>query len=379
MKNIKGNLNQKTRPLEAQFKSFLESTVTTARNQIKKKIPNQDLKLIQAYFKEVSAEPLLTPTEEVKVAAKIRKCRTREKEIQTIIERICGRSLRCRIEKTNQEIKEISNNGTPKTEVTPKQLRQLITLLKAYSKKATQFRNSFIKANLRLVISIARGYIGRGLPFLDLIQEGNIGLIRAVEKCDYTKGYRFSTYACWWIHQAIHRAISEQTRTIRIPAYIIERSGKVWDTYSSLEKKTGREPSPEEIAKEVNISVEGVKRALRTNEEVIYLDSPLGQDEKMTLIDFISDTNSLPPDLLIAAASLPKNVNDALLILTPREREILKMRFGITYENPFTLDEIGKGLNLTRERIRQIEKRSLEKLRRSKFAPALRSLIEAHQ
>jgi RNA polymerase primary sigma factor len=353
----------------------------TTQNQSKEKIPNQDLKLMHAYFKEVGAEPLLTPTEEIKVAAKIRKCKIREKEIQMIIEKILGRSLGCNIEKTMQDSKGVSDNGSSisRTEITPKQLHRLTNLLKAYSKKATQFRNSFVKANLRLVISIAKGYTGRGLPFLDLIQEGNIGLIKAVERCDYTKGYKFSTYACWWIHQSISRAILDQTRTIRIPAYIIEKSGKVRDTYSLFEKKNGREPLPEEIAKRLNMSAEDVKRVLRASEKIVHLDSPMCQDERMTLMDFVSDPNSLLPDSLIALASIPKRVDDALLILGPREREILRMRFGIRYENPFTLDEIGRGLDLTRERIRQIEKKSLQKLRRSKLAPALRSLIEEYR
>src|SRR3989337_1066755 len=375
------SLNQRVRSSDSQFKSFSNPISHTPRNTNKQRISNLDQKLIQTYFKEVGSEPLLTATEEIKIATKMKKCQIRAKELKTSIERSLGISLGNNIEKSMHVLKEISGNGSdiPKSEKSSKQLSRLITLFKAYLEKGAQLRNIFIKSNLRLVVSIAKGYTGYGLPFLDLIQEGNIGLIKAVERCDYTKGYKFSTYACWWIHQSICRAITDQTRTIRVPAYIIQKSGKVRDIYSSLEEKTGRRPLPEEISKEVTISSEGVKRVLRANEKVVCLDSPVWQGEKTTLMDSMPDPNSEPPDSLIAAASLPQSVDEALLILSPREREILKMRFGINYENPVTLDEIGKGLDLTRERVRQIEKRSLEKLRKSDFAPALRSLMEVCQ
>ncbi|MGH7800558.1 MAG: RNA polymerase sigma factor RpoD/SigA [Thermodesulfobacteriota bacterium] len=347
-------------------------------------IQNHHLRLLNDYFKEIGPLSLLTSKEEVEVAAKIRKCETRAKEIKMIIERIIGKKIGGDIRSTVQDLRDVSENSPNKhknlkTKLSFKRLSRLITLFEAYSKKATQFRNRFITANLRLVASIAKRYIGRRLPFLDLIQEGNLGLIRAVERFDYTKGYKFSTYACWWIHQAISRAIFDQTRTIRVPTYILERSGKVKNALSGLEKKTGRNPLPEEIAKKVNMPVEGVKRVLGADEKLAYLDSPVWRGEKMTLMDLVPDLNSLPPDLLIAAASIPKNLDDALMKLRPREREVLKMRFGIGYDNTSTLDEVGLHLGLTRERIRQIEKRALERLGKSKFAPALKSLIEAYR
>jgi len=339
----------------------------------KDEILNQDLRLINAYFKEVSTESLLTPKEEIEVAAKIRKCEIRAKEMQRVIERALSKRFERINRRTLLELIEVAD----KTKVNKKRIQRLLNLLEAYSGKATQFRNRFIKANLRLVASIAKRYIGRGVPFLDLIQEGNLGLIKAVERFDHTKGYRFSTYACWWINQAMARAIHNQTRTIRIPSYLLEKAGKVQYVRHLLKEEAGRSPEAKEIAKRVNMSVESVRRVLENGEKMVSLDSSIWNDEKMTYMDFIPDTNFLSPDSLIAAASIPKNVNDALSLLTPREREIVKMRFGIGYENPSTLDDVGKRFGLTRERIRQIERKALERLKRSKSAPVLKSLMES--
>lgn len=341
-------------------------------------IPNHDLRLLNAYFKEIGTESLLTRDREVKIALKIKKCKTRAKETQRTIDGVLGKGSGQSAKSNRRPIVPDKNLRVSKAKRDSKQLTKLKTLAWTYSKKATQFRNTFIKANLRLVVSIAKRYAGRGLPFLDLIQEGNLGLMRAIDRFDSTKGYKFSTYACWWIHQAISRAIFEQTRTVRIPAYVLEKSSKVQSVRSGLEKKTGEKPLPEEIAKKAKMSVEGVKRVLGANEKIVRLNSPVWQGEKMTLMDFVSDTNAVPPDSLIAIASIPKNIKDALSLLNTREREVIKMRFGIGYENPSTLDDVGRHLGLTRERIRQIEKRALERLRRSKSAIALRSLIEKH-
>lgn len=337
-------------------------------------IPNQDLRLINAYFREVSTEPLLTPKEEVEIAAKIKRCEVRAKEMQRVIER----TLSKRLGRINRKAL-LESIDADRTNVNKRRIHRLLNLFEAYSGKAAQFRNRFIKANLRLVASIAKKYVGRGVPFLDLIQEGNLGLIKAVERFDYTKGYRFSTYACWWINQAMARAIHNQTRTIRVPSYLLEKTGKVQYIRHLLEEETGRSPDAEEIAERVNMSIEGVRRVLEKGEKVVSLDSNVWDEEKMTYMDFIPDTNFLSPDSLIAAASIPRSVNDALLILTPREREVVKMRFGIGYENPSTLDDVGKRFGLTRERIRQIERKALERLRRSKSAPVLKSLMEVHR
>ncbi|HWP93871.1 MAG TPA: sigma-70 family RNA polymerase sigma factor [Thermodesulfobacteriota bacterium] len=342
-------------------------------------IPNHDLRLINAYFREVSTEPLLTPREEIEVAAKIKKCEIRAKEMQKVVERILSGRFRRISRKNPTELMDIVGKGKIDGKVNKERVKRLLNLLEAYSGKAAQFRNRFIKANLRLVASMAKKYLGRGVPFLDLIQEGNLGLIKAVERFDHTKGYKFSTYACWWINQAMTRAIHNQTRTIRVPSYLLEKTGKVHYARLFLREKTGRTPRAEDIAKEVNMPVESVNRILESGEKVISLDSSARSGEKMTYMDFIPDTNFLPPDSVIAASSLPKNLDEALLILTPKEREVIKMRFGIGYENTYTLDDVGKRFGLTRERIRQIERRALERLKKSRLAPALKSLLELYQ
>ncbi len=363
---------------EGDFDLGIEPPEEIKITQKREEIPNHDLRLLNAYFKEIGTESLLTRDGEVKIALKIKRCKTKAKEIQRIIDGILSSKGLGRRTKSNGQTKLGKSMHACETEIDPRRPRRLKILAEAYSKKAMQFRNTFIKANLRLVVSVAKRYAGRGLPFLDLIQEGNLGLMRAVDRFDPTKGYKFSTYACWWIHQAISRAIFDQTRTVRIPAYILEKSGKVQRVRSGLEKRIGRRPLAEEIAKKAKMSVEGVKRVLGANEKIIRLNSPIWQGEKMTLMDFVSDTNAIPADSLIAAASIPKNVNDALSLLNPREREVIKMRFGIGYENISTLDEVGKHLGLTRERIRQIEKRALQRLGRCKSGIVLRSLIEEH-
>jgi RNA polymerase sigma factor (sigma-70 family) len=364
--------------LEAGLDLDIESPEPVERPQKNQEIPNHDLRLLTVYFNEIGTERLLTRKKEIEVAMKIRKCETKIKELNGIINAIPPR--RAAHNSGNTFLEKVSNGiaRISKTKITPNRFERLRILLEAYSKKATQLRNMFVKANLRLVVSLAKRYAGRGLPFLDLIQEGNLGLMKAVDKFDPTKGYKFSTYACWWIHQAISRAIFDQTRTVRVPAYLLEKSSKVQNVRSGLERKIGRKALPEEIAKKTKMSVEGVKRVLGAGEKVVRLNSPVWQGEKMTLMDFVADPNFVPADSLISAVSIPKNVDDALGLLNFREREVLKMRFGIGSENPSTLDEVGRHLGLTRERIRQIEKRALERLGRSKSASTLRSLIEEY-
>ncbi len=346
---------------------------------------SQDLRLVNAYFKEVSTEALLAPHEEALVAAKIKCCEDRARAVRRKIEKVMGK--RVGEDAVHDCVKDYietasihnSRRNGAKNEASTADLLLLASMYEAYVTKGFQLRNRFIKANLRLVASMAKRYVGRGVPFLDLIQEGNLGLIKAVERFDHTKGYRFSTYACWWINQAMTRGIFNQTRTVKMPAYLLEKAGKVRHVRRLLTKDYEREPYAEEIAEKAQMSVENVKRILESGiNKVVRLDTPVWNGEKATYMDFMEDSGSLEVDSVIAEVSIPDNINDALLVLSMREREVVKMRFGIGYDCPYTLDEIGRKFRLTRERIRQIEKKALDRIRRSKSAPVLRSLMEVY-
>jgi len=254
-------------------------------------------------------------------------------------------------------------------------LTRSLRIIRSGEDKAQDGKKRLIEANLRLVVSIAKRYTNRGLGFLDLVQEGNIGLMRAVEKFEYQRGYKFSTYATWWIRQSVSRAIADQARTIRIPVHMIETINKVVRSSRYLVQQLGREPTPEEIAAKMEMPLDKVRKVLRIVKEPVSLETPIGDEEESSLGDFVEDRQTVSPSDAAVYTSLEEQTRKVLATLTPREEQILRMRFGIGEKSDYTLEEVGQRFAVTRERIRQIEAKALRKLRHPSRAKSIEAFV----
>ena len=305
---------------------------------------------VRMYLKEIGKVNLLTPEEEVQLA-------------QDMGAGDAAKSQMEELEAAKARGEEVS--------LTPEEEKAL----KRAVKRGEAAKQRLAEANLRLVVSIAKRYVGRGMLFLDLIQEGNLGLIKAVEKFDYTKGYKFSTYATWWIRQAITRAIADQARTIRIPVHMVETINKVIRVSRQLLQELGHDPSPEEISEEMNMPVDKVREILKIAQEPVSLETPIGEEEDSHLGDFIPDEDASEPSEAASYTLLKEQLIDVLDTLTPREEKVLKLRFGLEDGRTRTLEEVGKEFNVTRERIRQIEAKALRKLRHPSRSKKLKDFL----
>ena len=304
---------------------------------------------VKVYLKEIGRVPLLTPDEEIQLALDI----------------LDGA-------KAEEAKKSGFPAGEPLSEAQEAELKELEKAIR----RGERAKQRLSEANLRLVVSIAKRYVGRGMQFLDLIQEGNLGLIKAVEKFDHTKGFKFSTYATWWIRQAITRAIADQARTIRIPVHMVETINKVKKVSSQLLHQNGHEPTADEISQALDMPVEKVREIMRVAQEPVSLETPIGEEEDSHLGDFIPDEDAPVPAEAASHTLLKEQLASVLGSLTPREEKVLRLRFGLEDGRPRTLEEVGKEFNVTRERIRQIEAKALRKLRHPSRSKKLRDFLD---
>jgi RNA polymerase primary sigma factor len=342
---------------------------------------------VRMYLKEIGKVPLLTAAQEVDLARRIEagEFATELRELTEEEDRVDQKRLRLvtesvvairehQVEKFGK-VEGIGRDRIGKT-YKPKTREGLDDLLRRVERDGQLAKRKLIEANLRLVVSIAKRYVGRGMLFLDLIQEGNLGLIRAVEKFDYSKGYKFSTYATWWIRQAITRAIADQARTIRIPVHMVETINKLVRIQRQLLQDLGREPLPEEIGRQMGIPADKVREILKVSQEPVSLETPIGEEEDSHLGDFIEDSDAVVPVDAASFILLQEQLESVLHTLSEREKKVIQLRFGLLDGHPRTLEEVGREFGVTRERIRQIESKTLSKLRHPSRSQKLRDYLE---
>jgi RNA polymerase primary sigma factor len=342
---------------------------------------------VRMYLKEIGKVPLLTAAQEVDLARRIEAGefstalqrqlledpKPEPKQLRLVVERTWG--VRDHQLTAFGKVEGIGRDRIAKS-YRPKTAEELTGFLHRVERDGQLAKRKLIEANLRLVVSIAKRYVGRGMLFLDLIQEGNLGLIRAVEKFDYSKGYKFSTYATWWIRQAITRAIADQARTIRIPVHMVETINKLVRVQRQLLQDLGREPTPDEIGKVMGIGADKVREILKVSQEPVSLETPIGEEEDSHLGDFIEDAEAVVPVDAASFILLQEQLEGVLHTLSEREKKVIQLRFGLVDGHPRTLEEVGREFGVTRERIRQIESKTLSKLRHPSRSQKLRDYLE---
>ncbi|HLB61995.1 MAG TPA: RNA polymerase sigma factor RpoD [Actinomycetota bacterium] len=342
---------------------------------------------VRMYLKEIGKVPLLTAAQEVDLARRIEAGefstelsgvvevdgKADPKKMKTVVERVVA-IRNHQVEKFGK-VEGIGRDKIAKS-WKPRSNADLDDFLRRVERDGQLAKKKLIEANLRLVVSIAKRYVGRGMLFLDLIQEGNLGLIRAVEKFDYSKGYKFSTYATWWIRQAITRAIADQARTIRIPVHMVETINKLVRIQRQLLQDLGREPTPQEIGRQMGIGSDKVREILKVSQEPVSLETPIGEEEDSHLGDFIEDSDAVVPVDAASFILLQEQLESVLHTLSEREKKVIQLRFGLLDGHPRTLEEVGREFGVTRERIRQIESKTLSKLRHPSRSQKLRDYLE---
>jgi RNA polymerase primary sigma factor len=342
---------------------------------------------VRMYLKEIGKVPLLTAAQEIDLARRIEagEIATELRELLEEDGRVDGKRLRTVAESVVairehqiEKFGKVEGIGRDKVSKSykPRTREDLDDFLRRVERDGQLAKRKLIEANLRLVVSIAKRYVGRGMLFLDLIQEGNLGLIRAVEKFDYSKGFKFSTYATWWIRQAITRAIADQARTIRIPVHMVETINKLVRIQRQLLQDLGREPTPEEIGRQMGIPADKVREILKVSQEPVSLETPIGEEEDSHLGDFIEDSDAVVPVDAASFILLQEQLEAVLHTLSEREKKVIQLRFGLLDGHPRTLEEVGREFGVTRERIRQIESKTLSKLRHPSRSQKLRDYLE---